>query len=298
MIEKISIIILFIIIISFICILFIVIKDYKRRSGLFIDFRFNKSKDNKLNTSSINYDVYNMSFKEKIAYISIYTILTSLVSFVFYRSFIIAILLIPISIIFLRIKTKQLIKKRRLELNFQFTDALYSVSSSLMSGKSIEKAMETSLEDLQIQYQDSNTLIIREMKLIVHKLKLNEPLESALTDLAIRTKLEDIENFVDVIIACKKTGGDLVQVIKSTTDLINSKIYINQEIENLTIKRRLEQRILSIMPIALMWIISSSSGDFINPVYTTIQGRVAMTISILLFALAYFISYKIMDIEV
>jgi tight adherence protein B len=52
------------------------------------------------------------------------------------------------------------------------------------------------------------------------------------------------------------------------------------------------------MPIAMILMLSISAKDFMQPVFTEPVGRVIMTISMGLFASAYFIAEKITNIEV
>ena len=70
------------------------------------------------------------------------------------------------------------------------------------------------------------------------------------------------------------------------------------DISSILAEKKLEQNILSIMPIALVLMLSISAKDFMQPVFTEVIGRVIMTISLVLFAAAYFIAEKITNIEV
>ncbi len=247
---------------------------------------------------AVDYDVYIMSRKERVVNICCAAIVIFVAAYVFYRSYIISAFVMPLALLYPNIRVKEIIKKRKYNLNLQFRDLLYSLSASLMAGKSVESAFKAAFNDLSIQYTESDTDIIRELSSINHKLELNCTIEEAITDFSKRAKIEDIENFVNVFKVCKRTGGDLVQVIKSTTDIINEKIHIRHEIENLVAQRRLEQKVLSCLPFALVALISLTAADFMAPVFSTLQGRLAMTIAIVLFTAAYFLSKKLMNIEV
>ncbi len=248
--------------------------------------------------SKIDYNTYIMTQKEKTLYIIIAAIAIFIVGYVFYQSFVFSALLTPAALFYPKIKTKDIIKKRKEELNLQFKEALYSLSSSLTAGKSIEMAFKDALKDIVILYPDPDTFIIKEFQYIIRKLEMNETVESALEDLANRSHAEDIRNFVDVFKTCKRTGGNLVQVMKNTSDIINDKIVIKQEISTLLSQRKFEQKVLNLVPIGMIFLLSTSSADFMKPIFTQVSGRVVMTIAIVLLVTAYFISKKIMDIEV
>ncbi|MHB9094690.1 MAG: type II secretion system F family protein [Eubacteriales bacterium] len=172
----------------------------------------------------IDYNVYEMDRREKTKYIIVSAVALFSVGLVFFSSPVIAAVFAVGAFTYPRYKSRDLIKKRKADLNLQFKEALYSLSSSLSVGRSLESAFKAALDDLRILYPDDNTHIIREFRYICRKLELNEPVESAVLDLAGRSGLEDIKNFAEVMIICKRTGGNLVQVVKNTSNMIGDKI--------------------------------------------------------------------------
>jgi len=246
----------------------------------------------------IDYNFYEMDLKEKLVNLIAAVSFIVAVSYVFYRSIIISIFLTPLALFYLPMKKKQIIERRKEDLNLQFKDALYAVSSSLSAGKSIESAFKESLKDISILYPNSNTFIIKELEYISRKIDMNETIESALEDFAGRVHLDDVRSFVDIFRICKRTGGNLVQVIRNTSDIISDKIATKQEISTILAQRKFEQKMLSILPIGMIYLIYSTSPEFMEPIYTQTLGRVVMTVAVILLGLAYFISRKVMDIEV
>jgi len=55
--------------------------------------------------------------------------------------------------------------------------------------------------------------------------------------------------------------------------MIREKIEVKQEIENLIAGKKLEQKILSVTPFVMVYIIKSSSSEFLDPLYATAAGR-------------------------
>jgi len=257
------------------------------------------SRKNIANTNSpIDYDLYRMTGGERLACIAGASITIFAVGYIFYRSIILSLLLIPFSLLYPGFKTKQIIIKRKAELNLQFREALYSLASSLSAGKSIEAAFRDAQKELSIQYPDDDTYILIELEQINRRIEMNETIEGALTDFADRSHLEDIMNFTDVFSICKRTGGNLILVVKNASEIISEKIDIKQEINVLLTEKRLEYKVLNLMPILIVLLLSTSAEEFMVPVFSEPLGRAAMTFSLILFALAFVISKKIMDIEV
>lgn len=280
-------------------ILFLIIENNKKGLMDKVKLQGKKEIENKdCDEGLIDYETYFMSRNEKLLYIFIAAMVVYIVGFVFYRNHIISILLMPLAFLYPRIRKRQIIDKRKNDLIIQFKEALYALSTSLSAGKSIEMAFKDALRDLAILYPDPNTHIIKEFQYIVRRLKMNEIIEDVLEDFAVRTHLEDVSSFVDVFVTCKRTGGNIVEIIKSTSNVIAEKIHIKQDIETMLAQKKFEQRLLNIIPILLILILSNSAKDYMQPVFTTILGRTMMTISIVLLGVSYFISKKIMDIEV
>ncbi|HHV29392.1 type II secretion system F family protein [Acetivibrio mesophilus] len=249
-------------------------------------------------SSLIDYDVYVMSFKETVLYILLAASVLFAIGYIFYHNIILALFLTPFALLYPKRRTKDIIKKRKNELNLQFKDMLYSLSSSLTAGRSVEMSFKEALKDLSILYPDPDTYIIREVEYIIRKLEMNETVEDVLEDLARRAHLEDIQNFTDVFKTCKRTGGNLVNVIRNSTNIINDKIEIKEEINTLLAAKKFEQKILSVMPLIMIIILSVTTDDYMAPVFNTIIGRIVMTFAIIIIAVGYFISKKIIDIEI
>ena len=115
----------------------------------------------------IDYDIYIMSKDEKIFNIAIAAVIIFAIGYMCYHNIILSVLLAVFSIKWPKMRVKQIIKKRNAELAIQFKDMLYSLSSSLSAGKSVETGLKECLQDLRIIYPDDETYIIQEISYIV-----------------------------------------------------------------------------------------------------------------------------------
>lgn len=246
----------------------------------------------------IDYDVYVMKPGERLLYILLAAAVLFAIGCIFYHNIILSLLLTPFALLYPKRRTQQIIEKRKNELNLQFKDLLYSLSSSLTAGRSVELSFKEALKDLSILYPSTDTYIIREVEYIIRKIEMNETIEDALEDLSKRSHIEDIRNFTDVFKTCKRTGGNLVNVIRNSSNIINDKIEIKEEINTLLSSKKFEQKILSVMPLVMIVILSATTADYMAPVFNTIIGRIVMTVAIIIIAVGYFISNKIINIKV
>lgn len=245
----------------------------------------------------IDYNVYVIKPFERSLYILCAALALMALGFVFYRNLAMSLLLTPVSLYYPQIRRRQIINRRKIELKLQFKDALQSLSSSLHAGRSFESALKGAISDLLIQYE-LDSYIIKELSIIVRRLEANETVESTFLEFAERSHIEEIESFAEILDICKRTGGNLISAIKSSTDIISDKIEVHSEIQSILSQKKLEQKILSIMPIIIILMLSMSAMDFMLPVFTEVIGRIVMTFSMGLFVISYLISEKITNIEV
>ena len=245
-----------------------------------------------------DYDIYVMNKNERMFYIILAYVVIFIVGYVFYENIILAALLGLLAFKFPKMRTGQIIKSRKNALSIQFKDWLYSLSSSMSAGRSIEMAFKESYKDLEIIYTNPETPIMKELQHMIRRLEMNETVEDVVHEFAERTHIEDIMNFADVIKISKRSGGNLVEVIRSTSNVIGDKIETKADIETTISGKKFESRILCCMPVVMVAILTATSYDYMEKVFTTLIGHVVMTISIVMFVAAFFIGEKIMDIEV
>jgi len=245
-----------------------------------------------------DYDFYKMTPKEKLLCVIIAAIFIVAVGMVFYRNIYVAVIFTPLALFYPRIKLKSIIKKRKEKLLYQFKESLYLLSSSLSAGKSVESAIYDAINDLESLLSKHDNLISAEYKHIAARLSMNQTIEEVMTDFAARSKAEDIANFADVFVVTKRTGGNLIEAIKNSVKVIAEKIEFKKELNTMLAQKKFEQKLLSIIPVGMILLLSWTAPDYMEPVFTTLIGRIVMTVAVAILIVSYFISKKIMDIEV
>lgn len=245
-----------------------------------------------------DYDVYVMGKQEKILNLLLAAAVLFAVGYVFYHSKILSSILMLFALKWPAVRTRQIIEKRKNQLTLQFKDMLYSLASALSVGKSVESGIRDALEDLRVIYPDPQTDILVEMEYILRGIGMNNTIESMFGQFAERAHLEDIDNFVDIFVTCKRTGGDLMEVMRSTSNTIGEKIEVKQEIETTISGKKYEFNFMMVLPVVMVLFLTVTSGEYMEPVFTEIVGRIAMTVAIVIFGVAYLVGSKIMKIHV
>lgn len=245
----------------------------------------------------INYNEYKYSKKEFIYNLGIGLIIISFIGYLFYQSVFIVILISPISIYYVKNKRKNLIKERKWKLNLEFRDAIMSISSALNAGYSIENSIKEALDDLKLLNGDSS-YIVKEFEHMTYQLKTNKTMEEVLQEFANRSDIEDIYNFVEVFVTAKRTGGDLMKIIRTTSKTIGDKIDVKKEIKTLITAKQFETKIMNMIPLGIILYMWFFSPGFLNPLYHNVIGIAIMTIALILYYAAFILCEKIINIEV
>lgn len=244
-----------------------------------------------------NYDTYNFTLREYIRYILEGSLVVIIFGLLFYKSIVGIILISPLIFIYLKIKKKELIKKRKWQLNIQFRDGINSLSAALSAGYSVEHGFVEAIKDLKRIYP-KGAMIIGEINYLVNRIQMNVPVEEALGDLGERSEIEDIINFAEVFSTAKRTGGDLIKIIRTTNNLISDKIEVKREIRSLIAAKKYEATIMKIVPLAILFYLSISSPGFLDPLYNNLFGFLVMTILLVVYLSTYYVIDKIIAIEI
>ena len=244
-----------------------------------------------------DYSHYHFTVKEFMKYIGQAAALCAVADYLFYRSAWVLLLMIPALVFYLKWQQNRMIRERRKKLNYQFKDALTSLSVAVQAGYSVESAIKTCVRDLERLY-GKGTDIVEEFRYIESQQHISVPLEELFLDLGSRSQVEDIENFASVFYTAKRTGGDMNRVIQKVARMLGDKIDVKKEIEATLAAKKSEQMIMSLMPAGIIMYLQLTSPGFLSVLYGNPFGIAAMSICLAIYATAYWLGRKIVDIEV
>ena len=110
--------------------------------------------------------------------------------------------------------------------------------------------------------------------------------------------VEDVTTFANIFDIAKRTGGNLVQIIRQSTDVISEKIETKAEIETSLSGRRIEQKVLTVMPVVLVLFMTYTTNGFMEPIFTTVGGRLVATAGLACVIIGSLWSAKIANVQV
>ena len=187
-------------------------------------------------------------------------------------------------------------KKRRDALRLSFREFILSFGNSLKAGYSIENAFVSAYEDIRFLYGEEEDFLA-ECRWMIGQMENNQNLEDVFARFAERTHVKDIQDFAYAFRTAKKSGGDLSRMIQDTAGLIGDKIAVREEIALLIAAKRMEQSVMNLVPVGIMLYVSLTSKGYFDALYHNVTGIVIMTGCLILYFFCYFLSGKIIAIE-
>src|SRR5690606_1558036 len=244
----------------------------------------------------IHYDYYMMTRVELIQSIGIWSALLILITYSLYQSWLLSLLVTPASILMLSYDRNRLIHKRKQRMKLQLKDILMSLVSSLAVGRSLENCFAVASDDMAMLYPHTNVELIAELDIINQRIRNGETIEDSLQKLAERANIEELTQFVDALRTCKRSGGDLLSVMRRTASMLSDQISIDNEIQVLIAQKKLEGRMMMAAPFVLLQFLHSMSSDYMAMLNSGL-GYVLLTVVLLLLLLLFWIMDKLTTIR-
>lgn len=245
----------------------------------------------------MDYTVYQFSTKEYVENVLMFLALDGTISYLFYRSWIVFALGLLLMKPFFKERKKELCKSRIHQLEEQFLTAMQTVITSLTAGYSVETAFEDTLRELPAMYREED-MIMQEFRSMVSQLQMNQNLEDLLQSLAIRSGIEDIRNFAEIFAVSKRSGGNLIAIIRNTVQSISQKNETRKEIQVVLSAKKMEQNMMSVIPCLILFYVQTVSPGFLDSMYHNAAGVFIMSVSLMVYGGAVLWGRKIVDIEV
>lgn len=197
---------------------------------------------------------------------------------------------------FFTIYIQSRLNKQKHTLKLQFKDMLLSLSASISAGSNIQSAFENALNDLKIQYKETD-FVVREMQEILSGVAQNINFEVMIRDFGNRSDNEDVVAFADVFEICYRKGGSMQSVIQRTYQLVSEKTAVADEIETKLTSNKMQHNAMSIMPIVVVAMLKFTNDTFAEN-FATPVGIIVNVVAMGIFIASYRYGLKICDVKV
>ncbi|MBW8382418.1 MAG: type II secretion system F family protein, partial [Youngiibacter sp.] len=182
-------------------------------------------------------------------------------------------------------------KKRGRLLNSQLPQALTLISNGLRAGFSFPQSLNVAGKEMDSPISDEFLKVLRDNS-------LGKPMEEALENLSKRTDDEDLDMFVTALLIQRQVGGNLAEVLDTISNTIRERVKLRGEIRSLTAQGRLSAAIISLLPIALSLAVSILNPGYLDVLFTTLPGIIALVVAVVMELIGIFLLIKLVNIEI
>ena len=175
--------------------------------------------------------------------------------------------------------------------NAALPDAIDLMSRSLLAGhsmgSSIELVAEQSPEPLAFEFVQ-----------VYQQQRLGLQFRDALLQMGTRVPSRDLQFLITAILVQKETGGDLTEILTRASYVIRERVRIEGQVRTHTAQGRLTGWILSLLPVALLVLISLVTPDYSNMLFHDPTGQKLLYAGATLIVIGGLVIRKIVDIQV
>lgn len=219
---------------------------------------------------------------------------TGLLALFFYRSAWALLPMLPIGWLYLQRSRRHRCRRKDRELLVQFKECLLAVAASMKAGYAVENAFMDSITDMRSMFGEGCAME-RELKLLRQGLGNNVALEVLLAEMGQRSGLDEMQEFAEVFVIAKRSGGSTPVMIDAACGSISRRLAVEEEMETLLSARKLEQRVMNAMPFMIVWYVEVSNPGYFDMLYGNLTGAALMTICLGIYVAAYILSEKIFE---
>ncbi|MCA0172565.1 type II secretion system F family protein [Bacillus sp. RAR_GA_16] len=189
--------------------------------------------------------------------------------------------------VYMRTKAQKRIKL----MSYQLVEALGTMSNSMRAGFSF-------LQTMQLIGKEMPDPIGTEFDRAVREIGMGVPMEEVFQSLLKRLPNKELEVVVQAILAQRKSGGNLAQLMDTIEDTIRGRIRILEELKTLTAQGKLSSWIITALPVVMGIYLYFVSPDYLEPMLTTPLGLFLLGAGVISLLIGWFFIQRIVRIEV
>ena len=186
-----------------------------------------------------------------------------MIAWLFFDRIAFAILLIPYLFVFMKQQRIHKVHREKEKLRKEFREMMISIGNSLSAGYSIENALKTAKNDLEMY--EEHSLLAKELQLLINKLKMNEPVDNLLFDMA---------------------------------EHLSQAIQTKEEIHTMIAAKQMEKKIMSVMPYFILLYVRIANPGYFDILYESFAGVLVAVISLLCLWIADIWAERVTEIEI
>jgi tight adherence protein B len=173
--------------------------------------------------------------------------------------------------------------RRRQRVETQALASIQLLASGLRAGYSVPQS-------IALVARESPEPTASEFALAAQEIFVGVGLADALRHLAQRTANSDYELMGIIVRVQHEVGGNLAQILDSLSETLRERFELRRQVEALTAQQRLSSLVLTILPFALLLLLSLMDRSFVEPLFSEPAGRIMLALA----GLMVFVGWTVM----
>jgi tight adherence protein B len=182
-------------------------------------------------------------------------------------------------------------KKRLQQVSHQLIDVLGMMANSMRAGFSFIQAM-------QLVGREFADPLGPEFDRMVRQAGLGIPLDEVFEELVQRVPNNELEVVVRAILAQRKSGGNLAELLETMEETIRGRVRILEELKTLTAQGKMSSWIITLLPVGLGLYLALVNREYFGPMLDHPLGWTMLFICVVSNFMGWMFIQKIIRIEV
>lgn len=215
----------------------------------------------------------------------------------FYREVRMLLPLLPVGAVFFWLELQDGLSRKREQVREQFAELLQLTTTFQRAGYSVENAFMDSYGDMEKLYGEKSVICKVLMRFAAGRrnhCSFGELWHQTGEELAVA----EIRDFAEIYELAYHHSGNLTEVMEETSVMIAEKTALQKEIHLSMTARKMELRIMTVMPFAILLYIEWTSSGYFDMLYHTPEGKTVMSFVLLLYLVGYVWAYRISRMNV
>ena len=183
------------------------------------------------------------------------------------------------------------VRKKRDAFAEQLPDNLDVLAGAMRTGHSTMGA-------LSVMVDSADEPSKSEYRRVVQDEQLGVPLDDALMVMARRMQSYDAEQIALVMRLQREAGGNTAEVLDRVAEVIRGRMELRRLVDVLTAQARISRWILTGLPIFVLLALSFTGGDYLDPMTSTLVGKVALVVGAIMILIGSFWIKRIAKLDV
>lgn len=135
------------------------------------------------------------------------------------------------------------------------------------------------------------------IKEINQRVANNSPIEKLFLEYAYQCRVDEITQFAELLEYGKRSGSNWKKIIDKTVNQMTEQYEARQQIEVMVAEKKMEQQVMNILPLGILAFLQFSAWEYMAVLYHNVFGILCMTIFLLAYIGAIYLSEKILRIQ-